>query len=45
MMSKIYNWVASFLAWLVEPVAAEDTQERRSPQDWADLPIHHPRCD
>jgi len=44
-MFKIYR---QWRAWLAGKLAArpmEDPTVRFSGRDWADLPVHHPRCD
>lgn len=36
------------LAWLRSPAPAVPDAthpDRFSPRDWADLPVHHPRCE
>lgn len=40
--------LSRFLAWLRSPApnaSVTSYTDRFTPRDWADLPVHHPRCD
>ncbi|MEO5805570.1 hypothetical protein [Devosia sp.] len=44
-MHKILNWIAATLAALLQSDPPDAAFDALTPQQWADLPPHHPCCD
>lgn len=44
-MFKIYRRLIEFLRAFAEPVPPRDPLAGLTAREWADLPVHHPRCD
>ena len=43
-MKTISSLLRRLLTRLTAPIAPPDAANCLSPRDWADLPVHHPRC-